>query len=116
MRKTPDQILAEVDAFLSDPSTGTIRQRPRRPAADDILDTDAVGKHLGLDRDTITRYLFESRAPGRRYSDHPFPEPAGKIGRRPYWTRDQLKLIDTWAATRMGAGHGGGRRPKDHQY
>lgn len=102
MPQLPSEVWARIDDFLAHPETGTIRKRP-------VLDTTEVGKLIGVQGATVTRYLYESRGPGRRYSQHPFPEPAGTVGQRPYWKRRQAADIVTWADSRPGSGKGGGR-------
>lgn len=77
------------------------------------LSAKDVGALIGLNSDTVRRYLFESSAPGRRYSKHPFPAPRGRIGRSPYWTKDQIPAIKAWDDARPGPGAFGGRKAKD---
>lgn len=49
----------------------------------------------------------------RRYATtHPFPDPAGMVGRAPYWTPDQVPAIKAWDVARTGPGVGGGRPRK----
>lgn len=78
-----------------------------------VLTAAQVGTHLGgLSAETIRRYVWESGAPGRRYSDHPFPPPAGRVGRTPYWTEEQVPDLEAWLHGRKGQGVGGGRKPR----
>lgn len=77
-----------------------------------VLTAEQVGKALGITRDTVIRYLWESEGFGRRYSSHPFPQPRGKIGRSPYWVAEQLDAITQWHAQRPGRGVGGGPKKK----
>lgn len=69
-----------------------------------LLDTADVAKALNIERQTVRRYLWESSAPGRRYSDHPFPKPDGMVGSSLYWLEDRLPEILKWGATRKGQG------------
>ncbi len=74
----------------------------------ELLDQAAVAELLGIAR----RSLMEYR---RRYADtpHPFPKPAGYVGRAPYWTNEQREEIRQWdEARRVGQGIGGGRPHK----
>lgn len=74
--------------------------------AEKVLDRKAVGLILGVAGRTIAAYQA-------RYADtHPFPAPAGTVGRSPYWTPDQVEAIKTWNQARPGQGTGGGRPPK----
>lgn len=78
-----------------------------------ILTAAQVGSHLGgLTAETIRRYVWESSGEGRRYSDHPFPAPVGRMGRTPYWTEEQVPEIVAWDRGRKGQGVGGGRKPR----
>lgn len=56
------------------------------------MDRAAVAERIGVDPDTITRYLNYSR-PGGRYAGHPFPAPSGHLGRSPYWAPDRMYHI-----------------------
>lgn len=70
-----------------------------------ILDMEAVGALFGVPASTVARWRI-------RYKDsHPCPEPAGHVGRSPYWTDAQA--WKTWEAARPGRGAGGGRPRKD---
>lgn len=69
-----------------------------------LLDTADVAAALGIERQTVRRYVWESRALGRRYSNHPFPAPDGKIGSSVYWNRERLPEILAWNAGRTGRG------------
>jgi hypothetical protein len=77
-----------------------------------VLSAGDVGKHLNIGRDTVLRYLWESQGEGRRYSDHPFPEPFGRIGKSAYWLAEQLPAITEWHRLRKGQGVGGGPKKK----
>jgi hypothetical protein len=77
-----------------------------------VLTAEQVGNALGVTRDTVIRYLWESQGHGRRYSGNPFPAPKGTIGRSPYWLADQLVALAEWHARRPGRGAGGGPRRK----
>lgn len=79
-----------------------------------VLSAAAVGAHLGnLASGTILRYLWESAAPGRRYSHHPFPAPTGYVSRSPYWTVEQLPELEAWLNGRKGRGSGGGQKRRN---
>lgn len=79
-----------------------------------ILDTAAVGALIGVNGDTIRKYVSHSRPSGGRYSHHPFPSPHARIGLSPYWLEEQVPEILAWHAKRPGRGHGGGpKRTKE---
>lgn len=69
----------------------------------------------GIKPKTVSQYLSESRqeprpdGTKRRYADHPFPAPDGRVGRAPWWRRERRAEILAWAAERPGQGAGGGR-------
>ncbi len=67
------------------------------------MDTAAVALHLGVSRDTVTRYQQPDRA------QYGFPEPDGRIGGRPWWWST---TIEAWEAQRPGKGAGAGRPPR----
>jgi hypothetical protein len=69
-----------------------------------ILDRAAVAALLGLEPDTISRYLHHSRA-GGRYADHPFPAPDGHVGRGPWWSANRRGDLLAWNAERLGQGY-----------
>lgn len=84
-----------------------------------VLTIRDVAKLLGPTTSpaTVSKYLAESR-PGpradgkpRRYADHPFPPPDGRLGSAPWWKPSRADEIKTWAATRPGRGAGGGPKP-----
>lgn len=79
-------------------------QLPSYLVASNVLSAADVGRHLGVKGDTIIRYMYESQEPGRRYSDHPFPAPAGRLSGIPFWTLGQLPDVYTWAYSRPGHG------------
>jgi len=70
---------------------------------DSILDTDAVGRMLGVSAKTVVRYLNESK-PGKRYGPHPFPAPDGRGHGRLFWFRYREADIKAWDAGRAGTG------------
>jgi hypothetical protein len=74
----------------------------------DVLDRAAVARLIGVEPDTVTNYLNQSR-PGGRYERHPFPEPDGRPGGRPLWKGDRADEIRAWAESRPGRGAGGGQ-------
>ena len=76
-----------------------------------VLTSEDVAKILGVKPRTVRQYLYESQS-GRRYANHPFPSPAGRIGRWPYWLPEQEAEIREWDAGRAGQGVGGGRPRK----
>ena len=65
----------------------------------DVLDIPAIARRLGVSQATVRSY----RARGL------MPEPAGRIGASPYWTRE---AVEAWIASRPGRGVGGGRPRK----
>lgn len=69
-----------------------------------LMDTADVARALNVKRETVRRYLWESSTPGRRYNDHPFPAPDGKVGGSVYWLMERLPEILKWAARRKGQG------------
>lgn len=69
-----------------------------------LLDTADVAHALNINRATVRRYLWESSAPGRRYSNNPFPKPDGSVGGSLYWLEDRLPEILNWGARRKGQG------------
>ena len=81
-----------------------------------ILDIAALGVIIGRCRpdeqwlmpNTVNAYIRDSRN-GGRYSDIPFPEPDGHLGRKPYWDPARIHEIQAWARSRPGQGVGGGR-------
>ena len=76
--------------------------------AEHVLDRAAVGQLFepAVTARTIAAYQA-------RYAEsHPFPEPAGKVGRSPYWLESQREAIIKWDEGRPGRGIGGGRPPK----
>lgn len=76
-----------------------------------VLTSEDVARILGVKPRTVRQYLSDSR-PGGRYASHPFPSPAGRIGRWPYWLPEQAAEIREWDAGRAGQGVGGGRPRK----
>lgn len=83
---------------------------PTPPAATQpVLDTEAVAAILGVRRQLVTQWLSDSR-PGRRYADHPFPTPDGRLGgRAPWWKPERRDEFTAWMTGRPGRGAGGGR-------
>lgn len=81
-------------------ATSTATGEPSQP----LLDTADVAAALGIERQTVRRYVWESRALGRRYSNHPFPTPDGKVGSSVYWNKERLPEILAWDAGRVGRG------------
>jgi hypothetical protein len=73
-----------------------------------MLDLTSVGELLGISSRSVTQYRSDSNA-GRRYAEHPFPEPDGYSGRSPYWHPTRKLEILRWAQQRPGQGAGGGR-------
>jgi predicted DNA-binding transcriptional regulator AlpA len=65
----------------------------------DVLDTPAVARLLGVTPATVRSYLARGL----------MPQPAGRIGASPYWTRE---AVEAWVASRPGRGVGGGRPRK----
>ena len=63
---------------------------------DHLLDSTAVGALLGITAETVRRYLYESSAPGRRYSNNPFPAPDGRVGHSVYWVSSRALEIQDW--------------------
>jgi hypothetical protein len=79
----------------------------------DILDRAAVARLIGVEPETISNYLNQSK-PGGRYADHPFPEPDGYVGRSPGWRPERANEIRAWADGRPGQGVGGGQPAHRH--
>lgn len=77
-----------------------------------IMSAAQVGERLGIAKRTVLRYLWESQGNERRYSDHPFPAPKGRVGRAPYWLVEQVPELDAWFNGRKGQGAGGGPKKK----
>jgi len=77
-----------------------------------VLTSEDVARVLGVKSRTVRQYLYESSRPDGRYANHPFPKPAGRIGRWPYWLPEQEQEIREWDAGRAGQGVGGGRPRK----
>jgi len=69
-----------------------------------MLTMDDVADLLGLSYRTLKQYRSDGRH-GRRYADHPFPEPALKLGNKPIWEETQIADIKNWDATRLGQGY-----------
>lgn len=72
------------------------------------LDRAAVAALLGVEPDTITNYLNQSRE-GGRFAGHPFPAPDFKAGRSPVWRAERRAELIAWAQARPGRGAGGGQ-------
>jgi hypothetical protein len=90
-------------------------------ADEPILTSADVGKLIvsdfnpdGVSAKTVGVYRALSKGNGR-YAAHPFPEPAGFHGDRPYWVPDQIDDIKAWAAARPGRGSGATGRPRKAQ-
>lgn len=67
-----------------------------------ILDRAAVAGLLGIDAETVTRYLHRYPA-GHAFE---FPRPDGRIGRSPYWNAGRTTEIAAWRGPGRGAGAG----------
>ncbi len=65
----------------------------------DQLTTADAAALVGVDPATWRKYVSDGRA----------PQPDGRLGRTPWWTRS---TIDAWLAARPGQGKGGGRPRK----
>lgn len=76
-----------------------------------ILDRTRVARLIGVQPDTITIYLKESR-PGGRYESKPFPPPDPDLsfGRSSVWRASRKDEILAWAHARPR--HGIGGRPR----
>lgn len=72
-------------------------------SAEAVLDTTAVGIIMGVSAKTVVRYLNESKL-GKRYADHPFPEPDNRERGRLFWAASRRIEIETWMAGRPGTG------------
>lgn len=72
------------------------------------LNTASVAELLNIDVQTVRRYLWESRAPGRRYNNNQFPAPDFKSGGKLFWKSDRAPEILAWKESRLGRG----ARPK----
>lgn len=73
-----------------------------------LRSTADLARLLGVKPATIRHYRADS-LPGGRYENHPFPEPDGLFGGRPYWLPDREGEVRAWAVKRAGQGVGGGR-------
>jgi hypothetical protein len=62
----------------------------------EILDRAAVAARLGIDPDSVTRYVHRKQ----------MPAPDGRAGQSPWWYET---TIAEWEPTRPGQGAGGGR-------
>lgn len=98
-----------------------VRQVTSPDVGDDILTSADVGKLIvnefnpdGVSARTVSMYRHLSN-PGGRYASMPFPEPAGHLGRIPYWKPEQVEDIKAWAAARPGTGSGATGRPRREQ-
>lgn len=70
-----------------------------------ILTTAEVAEILGVTRQTVHKYVSESRPiDGCRYRDNPFPPPDDYAGRSPWWSAGRVNEIITWDLRRRGHG------------
>lgn len=83
------------------------------PPTINFMGSMGVGALLGLSARTVSAYLTQSKMPGGRYVDHPFPVPDGHWRGAPYWFTVRAPEIREWAQTRAGQGAGGGRKKKN---
>lgn len=79
---------------------GEYRPIPKKPT---IKNPTMERSTAPLSTKSVSQYLVESK-PGGRYAEHPFPQPAGRIGQWPYWLPTQEREIRAWAENRLGSG------------
>lgn len=102
-RKLPLLTAKDVGRIL-----GEYRPVPKKPTKrNPTMERDASP----LSPKSVSQYLVESKA-GGRYAEHPFPQPAGRVGQWPYWLPEQESEIRAWAESRLGAGARTDRYPE----